>query len=221
MRKLLLAGVVMASVFGISEANAQITAGAGAVSDSFAGVSNVIVNGQPGGGGGGGVGYLQQNVSGVVWTLGNTPSMASQSYDACLKNLSVAGPGAGINIPLEIAVCWNLRMMDAMAKYPPGSNQYEMGCLDSNWLKTDWNTNTMRCTENIKKLPANDPRRVTHTGTPVVLAGHGAVVPQNTVPPTGVAVPATNAPIAAAPLPSPRNLPRCKGPNDQSQCYSG
>lgn len=212
---LLSAALVAGLAFG---ANAQTTTSsmAGAGASATLNQINVV----PGSGGGGGVGYLNTNQSGTLWVLGNSPSMAAQSYDACLKNLSVSFIG-GVNIPLEIAVCWNLRMMDAMAKYPPGSNQYEMGCLDSNWLKTDWSTGTMKCTANIAKLPPNDARRVAYQGIPVVHAGvGGSTVPQNIVPPTGVMVAPTNAPSISA-EPSRQTLPRCKGPNDQSQCYSG
>jgi hypothetical protein len=203
--------IAAAMVLGLmsATANAQTTTQTSASGASAGAVSNINLI-QPGvnTNGNGGVGYLNTNVSGVVWTLGNTPSMASQSYDACLKNLSIAGPGAGINIPLEIAVCWNLRMMDAMAKYPPGSNQYEMGCLDSNWQKVDWDTGTLACSANKTKLARtnpNDPRAMPVRGTPVVVAGHGAVmpaatVPQNAVPPTGTNIPAPNRPnLSAAP----------------------
>lgn len=221
MKTLLLAAAFALGIMTIGNVQAQTTTQTSAAGASAGAISNLtLVQPGAGSGSGGGVGYLNTNQSGTLWVLGNSPSMSAQSYDACLKNLSVSFIG-GVNIPLEIAVCWNLRMMDAMAKFPPGSNQYEFGCLDSNWQKVDWATGTMKCTANIAKLSKDDPRRVAVQGIPVVQAGvGGSIVPQNVVPPTGVAIPATNAPNLST-APGPRTLPRCKGPNDQSQCYSG
>jgi hypothetical protein len=182
-------------------------------------------NGTGNGGLPNGVGYLNTNQTGTVWTLGIAPpATAATSYDACLKNIGISAIAGAISIPLEISHCWALRDMDAMAKFPPGSIQYEHGCRDSAWLNTDWVSGTLACTANKAKLAKqnpNDPRAAQVVAIPVVQAGHGKTVP-NGVPPTVVPVTATNAqPSLSQVVPGPASLPRCKGPNDQSRCFSG
>lgn len=211
-----------------ASAHAQTTTSSQAGAGAVATVNQVNVVPGSGGGGGGGVGYLNTNVTGTQWILGGTPSMNTTQYDACTKYITGSAILGGLSIPLEIDMCWKMRQMDAMAKYPPGSVQYNLGCADSDWLKNDWETGTMACVANKAKLAKanpNDPRSVNTQAVPVV-AVTGPGVPGRSVPnappPNGVNIPAPNAqPSMSQVVPGPTTLPRCKGPTDQSRCFSG
>lgn len=194
-----------------TNSGASAGAGAQAIAGGNTGIGTLVVPGNTGVGGN----------SGPFWTLGIAPAISSVSYDACLKNFSVSAIAGGINIPLEISHCWALRDMDAMAKFPPGSIQYEHGCLDSNWLKTDWSSGTMACTENLAKLAKsnpNDPRlqRWNAARVPVVSTNMNPTGVPNALPPTVVPVNATNKSISQAPaVDYSRKCNRALGINDQ------
>lgn len=195
-------------------AQAQTTTQTSASGASAGAVSNINLI-QPGSGGNGnpGVGYLNQNLnnSGMIWTL-NTPSMGATQYDACTKYFTIAGPGAGLGIPLEIEQCWSMRMADAIAKYPPGSVQYNLLCKDSNVRQNDWDTNTMKCTQNIARLPKTDPRSAGYVGVPVVAVNANPLPAP--APPGGAAQAAPTFANGAAPL------PRCSA-TVRDRCISG
>ena len=139
--------------------------------------------------------YVHTTVGGTTWTLGQTTGGNSvTSYDACLKNAQLTVLFAAVSVPLEIQHCWELRDMDAMAKFPPGSIQYEHGCHDSAWLKTDWDSGTMACVANrakLAKVSPNDPRSAPRQGVPVVSTNMSPTVPASP-PPTMVPVAPTN-----------------------------
>lgn len=146
------------------------------------GIGTLIVPGASNGGGG----------VGTVWTWGIAPAAnAATSYDACLKNVGISAIAGAISIPLEISHCWELRDMEAMAKFPPGSVQYEHGCRDSSWLNTDWVSGIMACTANKAKLaktkPA-DPRAQQVQAVPVVVPGMTVTGVNSSPPPTVVPV---------------------------------
>lgn len=135
--------------------------------------------------------YVHTTVGGTTWTLGGTTGGNSvTSYDACLKNAQLTVLFAAVAVPLEISHCWELRDMDAMAKFPPGSIQYEHGCRDSSWLNTDWVSGTMACTANKAKLAKSnpsDPRAMQVQAVPVVSTQMSPSVPAGP-PPTVVPV---------------------------------
>lgn len=169
-----------------------------------------------GGVNGGGIGNPQ-----TIWTLGIAPSISSTSYDACLKNFSVSAIAGGINIPLEISHCWELRDMDAMAKFPPGSIQYEHGCRDSSWLATDWASGTIACSANKQKLAKtapSDPRAQPMAATPVVFASMNQPAVPNAPPPTVVPVNKTDRPVVQAPAVAPQ--PQVAAVTEGPACFN-
>jgi len=207
MRKLIVAAIAALTLGMATSAMAQVTgttassAGAQAIANpgsigtiNMPGAGNTAPN----------FGTLNTNASGTVWTLGQTASIATTSYDACLKNFSVVGLFVGLGIPFEISHCWELRDMDAMAKYPPGSVQYEHGCRDSSWLNTDWVSGQMKCTANqakLRKTNPNDSRVQPFVAVPVASTNMGGNNMQGP-PPTVVPVSKTNqlseAPVVAS-----------------------
>lgn len=237
MRNLHIAAAVAALLLGLSQAShaqtattaSGATAGAGA--QAIAGGTTINTGSANGGGfGANGVGYLNTTTSGTVWTLGGTPSVNTTQYDACTKYISGSAILAGLSVPLEVDMCWKMRQADAIAKYPPGSVQYNLLCADSDIRRNDWDTGQMACTANkaaLRKIKPNDPRGVDVTAIPVVAVGGYAVGSNlNPVPnaPPATVVPVPVAPVnqsMAEPLPGRENLPRCKGMNDQSRCYGG
>lgn len=202
-------GVAFAALMGGAQAQVAITsqsnstAGAAAVLNQ----TNVLPAPIAGNPTSSGVGTIYNHQSGTVWNMGQTTGgNAITSYDACLKYLNLTGLFVNVGVPLEISHCWALRDMDAMAKFPPGSLQYEHGCADSAWAKTDWDTGTMACTINktrLRRNDPNDPRAATTRYVPVVQAGHGANTQAMMVPPTVVPVTPTNAPVGPLPAVSP------------------
>lgn len=207
-----------------SSAWAQTTTQTSASGASAGAVSNINLI-QPGNGGGSGngsgVGYLNTNNSGTQWILGGTPSMNTTQYDACTKYISASALLGGVSIPLEIDTCWKMRQADAIAKYPPGSVQYNLLCADSGILQNDWDTGTMKCTANqakLRKANPNDPRTAAYQGVPVVAVsgpGINAVPsPNATAPAGGAAKDAPTFTTQAAPL------PRCSA-TVRDRCISG
>lgn len=92
--------------------------------------------------------------------------------------------------------------MEAMAKFPPGSIQYEHGCRDSSWLNTDWVSGQMRCTANqakLRKTSPNDPRVQAYVAVPVVQGGMVSSTVPSAPPPTVVPVSGTNKSVSQAP----------------------
>lgn len=208
MKKVTIFAAVAALALGFTSAgHAQVTSAttsSGATGTAGASANGIGVVNLPGNGGGAAYGTLNTYQSGVSWTLGIAPSMNATQYDACTKYFSLSAIAGGINVPLEIDMCWKMRQMDAMAKYPPGSNQYELGCADSGWLKMDWVTGTMACTENKAKLAKSNPndQRATPTrGVPVVSTNTGGSILPPPAPPTGAPVPASNRQVSEAPAP--------------------
>lgn len=186
-------------------------AGAGAIAGGGVGIGTLNVGGA--GGGGSQPGYANINTTGTIWTLGGTPSMNTTQYDACTKYISASAILGGVSVPLEIGVCWDMRIADSIAKYPPGSVQYNLLCNDSGVLRNDWDTGTMACTNNkakLRKSSPNDPRGIATTAVPVVAVGGYGVgqnlqpVP-NAPPPTVVPVPVT--PVNRAQVPADRTSP--------------
>lgn len=215
MKSLLLSAALIAGISFAANAQTTTSSSAGAGAAAVLTQYNVIP-----GGSGSGNGTLNQNLntSGTVWTLGGTPSIMSNQYDACTKYISASAILAGISVPLEIEQCWSMRMADSIAKYPPGSVQYNLLCNDSNVLRNDWETNTMKCTKNIARLPKDDPRRVGYTGVPVVAVNQVTPsVPAAPAGPQGLPLQGTNAPVAAVP---PAQLPRCSA-TIKDRCISG
>ena len=147
---------------------------------------------------------------GTVWTWGIAPAAnAATSYDACLKNVGISAIAGAISIPLEISHCWELRDMEAMAKFPPGSVQYEHGCRDSSWLNTDWVSGIMACTANKAKLAKtnkNDPRAQQVQAVPVVMPGMTVSGVNASPPPTVVPV---NNSTQMSEVTQPRTYPLC------------
>ena len=95
-----------------------------------------------------------------------------------------------------------------MAKFPPGSIQYEHGCRDSAWQQTDWDTGTMKCTANqakLRKSNPSDPRVQPFVATPVVMPGMNAV--PASAPPTVVPVNGTNRQVSE--VVEPKTYPLC------------
>lgn len=237
MKKIHIAAAAAALLLGLSQAShaqtASTASGATAGAGAFASAGGTTINTGGGNGGGfgtNGVGYLNTNASGTIWTLGGTPSVNTTQYDACTKYVSGSAILAGVSIPLEIDMCWKMRQADAIAKYPPGSVQYNLLCADSDIQRNDWDTGQMACTANkakLRKSNPNDPRGVAVAAVPVVaVGGYGVGSNLNPVPnaPPPTVVPVPVAPVntsMADPLPGRENLPRCKGPNDQSRCYGG
>lgn len=190
MKKLLASAAIAALFLGWSQpghsqtattqSGATSGAGAQAIAGGSMGIGTLVVPGNTGG-----VGGVQ-----TLWTLGIAPpASAATSYDACLKNVGISAIAGALSIPLEISHCWELRDMEAMAKFPPGSVQYEHGCRDSSWLNTDWVSGTMACTSNKAKLAKtnpNDPRARPVAATPVVMPG--MTVTGGSPPPTVVPV---------------------------------
>lgn len=175
-------------------------AGAGAIAGggTSTGIGTLNVGGN---GGGSQPGYANINTTGTVWTLGGTPSMNTTQYDACTKYFSASAILAGISVPLEIDMCWKMRQADAIAKYPPGSVQYNLLCADSGILRNDWDTGQMACTANkaaLRKSNPNDSRGIATTAVPVVAVG-GYGVGQN-LQPVPNAVPPTVVPVPVAPV---------------------
>jgi hypothetical protein len=213
--------IAAAMVLGFSvaaHAQTTTTSGAAAGAASVLNQYNIIPGGNTGNGSG--TQTLNTNTTGTVWQLGGTPSMMTTQYDACTKYISASAILAGLSVPLEIEQCWSMRMADSIAKYPPGSVQYNLLCNDSNVLRNDWETNTMKCTKNIARLPKDDVRRVGYTGIPVVAVNQGptAAVPAQVVGPQGLPLQATNAPVNAVPAATP--LPRCSA-TIRDRCISG
>lgn len=202
-------------------AQAQTTSQTSAAGASAGAVSNINLI-QPGAGvtGNGGVGFLTTNNSGTQWILGGTPSMNTTQYDACTKYITASAILGGVSIPLEIDTCWKMRQADAIAKYPPGSVQYNLLCADSGILQNDWDTGTMKCTANqvkLRKSNPNDPRTAAYQGVPVVaVSGPGInAVPaptENRAPPGGAQ--------QAAPTFKAEALPRCSA-TVRDRCISG
>lgn len=200
MIRIILAAALALGVIGAAQAQTgTLTSASGSSAGAVLQQQNII----PGGGGG-------SSVGGTVWTMGQTTGGNNvTSYDACLKYINATGLFVNIGIPLEIAHCWALRSMDAMAKFPPGSIQYEYGCQDSNWAKVDWDTGTVACTSNkarMRKENPADPRGQAMAYVPVVQAGHGAntgsiVAMNQPAPPTVVHVRAPDAPVTISAAP--------------------
>ena len=204
MKKSIIFAAVAALTVGLSQvghaqtaatnSGATSTAGAGAIAGGGVGIGTLVLPG---------TNVAAPNVGGVqtVWTMGQTTGGNSvTSYDACLKNAQLTVLFAAVAVPLEISHCWELRDMDAMAKFPPGSIQYEHGCRDSSWLNTDWVSGTMACTANKAKLAKsqpNDPRARSVVAVPVVSTNMGNPVP-NGPSPTVVPVAATNQSMASS-----------------------
>jgi hypothetical protein len=223
-RKIIVAAIAALTLGMASSAYAQTTTGttsSGATATAIGGGTTVVMPNGAGGAFGTGAVAVPTGIGGAQWVMGQTTGGNNvTSYDACLKNAQLTVLFAAVAVPLEISHCWELRDMDAMAKFPPGSIQYEHGCRDSSWLNTDWETGTMKCTANQKKLAKsnpNDPRAQRFVATPVVAAGMN-VAPMQSPPPTVVPVAPTMSEAPAPTVYQARDLPRCKGPNDQSRC---
>jgi hypothetical protein len=184
-----------------AQSHAQVTSSLGTNSSAGAmavnGGTTVVIPGVgpvTGGPSGGGIGN-------ATWVMGQTTGGNNvTSYDACLKNAQLTVLFAAVAIPLEISHCWELRDMEHMAKFPPGSLQYEHGCRDSSWLNTDWVSGTMACTANkakLAKMNKDDPRAQQVRATPVVMPG--MQMNSTSPPPTVVPVSNTNQSISQAP----------------------
>lgn len=223
MRKIIVAAIAALTLGMASSAYAQVngSTNSGATATAIGGGTTVVMPGPGSGLGGTGALAVPTGIGGAQWVMGQTTGGNNvTSYDACLKNAQLTVLFAAVAVPLEISHCWELRDMDAMAKFPPGSIQYEHGCRDSSWLNTDWETGTMKCTANQKKLAKSnpgDPRAQRFVATPVVAAG--MTNSMQSPPPTVVPVAPTNqvSEIPVQPVQA-KDLPRCKGPNDQSRC---
>lgn len=168
------------------------TALSGAAANATLQQINVI----PGAGGGAPNGTLNTNVTGSTssWIFGGTPSMGATSYDACTQYFSLSALVAGINIPIDKLVCWDIRVVNEVAKFPPGTLQYAVLCVNSRTLTMiDWETGIMGCTGNKAKLADSDVRKHMTRYSTVVFHAQGTQiqnqqVPLQTAPPTGAPV---------------------------------
>lgn len=189
MRRIILAVALTLSA-GAASAQTNLLSGSQSGALAVAGTTNLVV---PGGSGG--------NGTGTLYNLGTTGGNSVVNYDACLKNFSLTGWIANVNVPIEIQKCWLMRQSDTMAKFPPGTPQYEHNCKSSDWLDTDWRTGIMACTENKERLARKDPNdpRTRPLAYNIPAIQYASAMPMAPVPPTVVPVAPTNAPVSAVP----------------------